>query len=430
MKLLTRIILNLLLILVLLPFGCSKDEPIVTPETKIVRKDVKFTSEIFEEWYLWYQEIPELDLSIFESPDEYIDQIRVADDRWSFTYDLDELIALIQNGESTGWGAGLKWDGNNNLRIAFVYDGSSMGRAGVERGWIIKALNGTPLSNMSDDEINTTISNPVSSIQFLKPDGELEVISIARDVITINTIVHKSIFERGGKKIGYLVFNEFLDVSDDELDVVFSDFKAAGVSSIVLDLRYNGGGTLDAANHLAGLLAGATNNNQIYSVQEFNDKKLSANESNIIQTKPNSLTPEELVIITTSSTASASELIIAGLYPYIPITLIGTPTHGKPVGMNVFFAEDFDLAIGPVSFRNVNSVGFTNYFGGIAVDYIVNDDLTKDFGDENEMCLKAALSYLESGSIGDVAMKAAAIEHELLYWGVDRPLRDLLFFID
>jgi hypothetical protein len=283
---------------------------------------------------------------------------------------------------------------------------------------------------MSDDEINTTIFSPVSSIQFLKPDEELEVISIARDVITINTVVHKSIFERGGKKIGYLVFNEFLDVSDDELDVVFSDFKTAGINSIILDLRYNGGGTLDAANHLAGLLAGATNNNQIYSVQEFNDKKLSENGNNIIQKKPNSLTPEELVIITTSSTASASELIIAGLYPFIPVTLIGTPTHGKPVGMNVFFVEDFDLAIGPVSFRNVNSDGFTDYFGGIAVDYFVNDDLTKDFGDENEICLKAALNYLESGSVGDVAMKAAAIEHELLYWGVDRPLRDLLFFND
>jgi C-terminal processing protease CtpA/Prc len=430
MKLFTRIIISLFSISILLPLGCAKKDPVVEPEVSIVKGDVKATSETFEAWYLWYKEIPELDLSLFDSPDEYIDEIRFEDDKWSFAAQLDVLVALIKEGESTGWGAGLKWDAEDNLRIAFVYDDSSMGRAEVKRGWIIKALDGKLLSEMSDEEINSAISNPVSVISFITLDGTEKEISISKDEISINTVLHQSIFERGGEKIGYLVFNEFLDVSDEELDGVFSSFISEGVSSIILDLRYNGGGTLDAANHLVGLLAGADYNNQVFNRQQFNDKLTRENKNNLILTKPNSLTPQELVIITAHSTASASELVIAGLVPFLPITLIGTTTHGKPVGMNIFSVEEFNLAIGPVSFRNVNSQGFTDYFDGIAVNYTVNDDLTKGFGDEDELCLKAALNYLESGSIGDVAMKRAIPERELLYWGVDNPVRDLLFIED
>ena len=146
----------------------------------------------------------------------------------------------------------------------------------------------------------------------------------------------------------------------------------------------------------------------------------------IIGLKSNSVQLNKLVVITTSSTASASELVISGLKPYMNMKLIGSTTHGKPVGMNIEGDTKLNIAVAPISFRNVNSQGYSDYFDGIPVDFAIKDNVTQDWGDQSDACLTAALNYISTGTIGYLPVsKSAIISGRILYKGTDHPVENL-----
>jgi carboxyl-terminal processing protease len=194
----------------------------------------------------------------------------------------------------------------------------------------------------------------------------------------------------------------------------------------VLDLRYNGGGTLDCADSLVAMLAGKPDKGKIYNTLIYNNKHVRSGYSSTIGLKSNSVQLDKLVVITTSSTASASELVISGLKPYLNMKLIGSTTHGKPVGMDIQGDTKLNIAVAPISFRSVNSQGYTDYFGGIPVDFPVNDNATQDWGELSDLCLNAALNYISTGSTGIAAItKSAIISGKIIYKGTDTPLENL-----
>jgi len=336
-----------------------------------------------------------------------------------------DMVKLLENGETTGWGAGLGFDDLSILRILFVYDNSAMGKAGVKRGWQIKAMNGKTIAAMSDSEVNTALSNPSNSFEFIKNDGSQTTVQLTQGIIEINSVQYSTVFPRNGKKIGYLVFSDFLGSSVKELNTVFDDFSAKGISDLILDLRYNGGGTLDCADSLVAMLAGKPNKNMVYNTLTYNNKHIRMGYQSVIGLKSNSVQLDKLVVITTSSTASASELVISGLKPYMNLKLIGSVTHGKPVGMNIEGDTKLNIAVAPICFRNVNSQGYSDYFDGIPVDFAVADNVTQDWGDTSDACLLAALNYISLGSIGSISIKSAIVPHRIIYKGTDHPLENL-----
>ena len=264
-----RIFYSVLLISFFLAFSCKKESVQNLPPS--IDPLVQFTANTFNDLYLWYETMPTVDLTTIKTPEEYIGKVKNSLDRWSFTMTYTDMVDLLDNGLTTGWGAGLGYDDQNLLRILFVYDNSAMGKAGIKRGWQIKSINAKTVALMTDSEVNAAFKNASNSFVFIKNDGSESTIQLTKGVIVINSVQYSAIYAKGVKKIGYLVFSDFLGSSVKELNTVFDGFSHNGVTDIVLDLRYNGGGTLDCADSLIALLAGKPNKDKIYNTNS--DKK-------------------------------------------------------------------------------------------------------------------------------------------------------------
>ncbi len=224
----------------------------------------------------------------------------------------------------------------------------------------------------------------------------------------------------GGHKVGYLVFNQFFgDPSRKELADAFSLFQAEGITDLVVDLRYNRGGSTETQDTLANLVAPlAADNKKMYTYQfnqqlqqgnfpllkkkpGFGSVSFSEAVNTINYDKAGTLNLNRVFFIVTGSSASASELVINNLKPYMEVKLIGDTTYGKPVG---FFPIDiFNYSIYPISFRTINSAGNADYYSGFAPDKITSDGVNKDWGDVTEPSLAAALNYIVTGAFGRAA---------------------------
>jgi carboxyl-terminal processing protease len=405
-------------------FSCRKESQ--QNKNQTIDPLVQFTADTFNDIYLWYESMPAVDLTTIKTPDDYINKVKYIKDRWSFTMSYTDMMNLLQDGVTTGWGAGLGFDDQNILRILFVYDNSAMGKAGVKRGWQIKAINGKTVASMTDSEVNSAFNNAGNSFSFIKNDSSEATIQMTKGAIVINSVQYSTIFQKGSKKIGYLVFSDFLGSSVKELNTAFDNFSNQGITDMILDLRYNGGGTLDCADSLVAMLAGKPDKDKVYNTLTYNNKHTRMGYQSTIGLKSNSIQLDKIVVITTSSTASASELVISGLKPYLNMKLIGSTTHGKPVGMNIEGDTKLNIAVAPISFRNVNSQGYSDYFDGIPVDFSVKDNVTQDWGDLSDACLTAALNYISMGTIGYLPVtKSAIISGRILYKGSDHPVENL-----
>jgi hypothetical protein len=212
----------------------------------------------------------------------------------------------------------------------------------------------------------------------------------------MNTVLIDTVYNFDTKKIGYFVLESFISTTESELNSVFADFKNKGVTELIVDLRYNGGGQVSVSSYLANLIGGSVAFGKIYTKSYHNDKNTNLNDYILFNANNNSLPLNKVTFITTQSSASASELLINGLKPFLGITLVGEKTHGKPVGMYTFKFRDpsIDWAFVPICFtmRNANNEG--DYYDGIPVNINAADDITLPFGDVNEASLNAALLNL------------------------------------
>jgi carboxyl-terminal processing protease len=196
---------------------------------------------------------------------------------------------------------------------------------------------------------------------------------------------------------------------------------APGIDELILDLRYNGGGRTHVAGFLSELIAGDHVDEEIFVKYLHNDKFSDWDWVSEFSKPENALNLTRVVIITTASTCSASELVINSLKPFVNVVLVGTTTCGKPVGMHGY---DFgDKHISPIEFQGVNALGAGEYFDGIVPTCSSDDDLTKLFGDSEESSLGEALHYLTQGSCTvKRTLKALAPRKEIRLHGFRREI--------
>jgi hypothetical protein len=203
------------------------------------------------------------------------------------------------------------------------------------------------------------------------------------------------IFEIDGKRVGYVHFRNFVTPSTEALNAAFAQLKAAGVSELILDERYNGGGLVSVAQHLGGLVGGARTAGQVFAEFFHNDLNAQRNAILRFETKPAALDLQRLVVITTRASASASELVINALRPLMRVTIVGDTTYGKPVGQ---YGLDFcDKVLAPVAFQLRNAAGQGDYFDGLPADCPAGDDVDHLFGDAAEASLGEALFFVKNG---------------------------------
>jgi C-terminal processing protease CtpA/Prc len=357
---------------------------------------------IMKEWYLWYDEMPEIDPKNYSTPQEVLEAVRYSKDEWSYITSREEFDQFYQQGAYIGYGYGQKWDAEGNLRISFVFEDSPLKENNIERGWTIAAINGTDINPTID--INRLTGADEVGVEndylLVSPHGDTVSATFVKEEITMNTVLHTSIQENKGHKTGYLVISSFIEKTKDELADAFQQFANANINNLVIDLRYNGGGMLSMANETANYVISSNEIGKLFTKLVLNDKKQEQNTYHYFEDDSLSLawSFDKVYFITTRATASASEALINGLSPYMDVYVIGQKTYGKPVGMYLFHDTDERYAFLPVCFEVVNANDETGYFDGLPVDVHVADDLDSPFGSTQEDCFSQALYHIENGT--------------------------------
>ncbi len=439
-----KVLIALISVLILFVTSCKKDitnnpAPGGSDTTSVSQTDLLKDSVYLysKEIYLWHNVLPSYQAF---NPRQYsgADDLKSASavmnairklqplDRFSFVT-TKETSAGLQTGANVDYGFFIKAayvdkaDPIDSVRwfVTYVFNKSGAGLAGVNRGWYINKINNTPITNSqsSIDLLNEVFFGSITSasFEFVKPDGTTLAASLSKTSFISNSVLYDTVMNEGGKKTGYFVFKQFFGTpSRTELNTVFNNFKSQAIDELIVDLRYNPGGSTATQDALADLIAPASANNQVMYKYIYNDSLQQGNfpllkrktgydntsfaEANNTQTFENTggLHLNRVFFIVTGGTASASELLINNLKPYMDVKLIGDTTYGKPVG---FFPVDiFNYSIYPISFKTVNSAGNADYYTGFAPDNLAPDGVNKNWGDVTDPSLASALKYISTGS--------------------------------
>ncbi|WP_316803961.1 S41 family peptidase [Pedobacter nototheniae] len=344
-----------------------------------------------------------------------------------------------------------------NLYVKYVYANSSAAQQGLTRSCRITSINGRTSLAYSDsnvDFLNGALfgSNTSIAITFTDLNGVSKSVTVTNSSYTVNPILFTNVYTVNAKKVGYIVFNSFTNNQTAALNTIFSNFAAQGVTELIVDLRYNGGGYISTAAQIVNLAAPAvetgntmftyyyssylqnlTNAQRKASVlihQPLLDDNGKLQTGNFINgkyatyadvdytpaasenvekfSKQGTLNLSQIYFIVTSATASASELTINSLRPVMNVKLIGSTTYGKPVGFFPVRIDKLDLYI--PEFETKNKAGVGGYYSGLTVDKVGSEDLTKSWGDESETLLSYALGYAKTGSFPTTTSKIASLK--------------------
>ena len=374
--------------------------------------------DALQQYYYWYRELPNPDPASFSSPEAYLDAVRYRTLDSSFSYITSKASsdAFFSESQFIGFGLSYKRTGDLELRLTQTFPGSPAAEAGLDRGHYLVSVNGKTVADLIRTGEIATIFGPeqvgvTAEIAWRAPGGPEQRATLTKRLVTIPTVSQTAVIASGSTRVGYLHFRNFVTPSTAALNTAFQQLRDQGASELVLDLRYNGGGLVSVAQHLAGLIGGPPLVGQVFVQFTHNDKQTSRDTAFRFESKPQALAVSRLVVIATPASASASEAMINGLRPYMDVKVVGDTTYGKPVGQYGF---DFcDKVLYPVAFLVTNARGQADYFGGIPADCAAADDLDRPLADAREASLAEALSVLRSGRCSGQAA-AAALQQESL----------------
>lgn len=402
---------NIILALCILLFACKEDiiEKLDFPEYSL--SEYIYELMVTEKWYYWIDSITPVKPERDEDPEIYMKKLLYDKyDEWSFIEDIQSYDSYFISGSYIGYGFMVIKHTDNTLRFAFVFKDSPFGDNNVKRGYKLISVDDDLAINLYNQNIfNTIIGQKNSHIFSVEDfDGKEYTFSANKEEIIQETVLAHQIFNINNKKVGYFIFNTFIQTAFEELEELFNEFNTEQVDELIVDLRYNGGGQLDVAVYLANLIAGLKANGEIFNTTQYNNYKSDLNESEYFSVEDNSLSLDRVFFITTPESASASELVINAVIPFMEVVLIGEPSNGKPVGMRPFRYKN--MVVAPITFKSVNADNEGDYYNGFPVDALTHDGLDKDFCDPEEACLKQALNYIEYGTfITNETKKSAAL---------------------
>ena len=207
------------------------------------------------------------------------------------------------------------------------------------------------------------------------------------------------IIDDDGRRVGYLNLRTFISTADPQLRAAFDNFRSQGVTEVIIDFRYNGGGLVSIAD-LMGNLMGAGRTNSVFSFTSFRPEKSNNNSTTFFNPLPQSIAPMKLAFIGTGGTASASELVINSFTPYLRNNnaLVGSNTFGKPVGQIALDRSQCDDRLRVVAFKTENADRQGDYYTGLASKVEAScqaaDDIFRPLGDPAEASVKGALDFL------------------------------------
>lgn len=435
----------ILLVGILLFTRCEKDVPDPdnnnNVDTSGISSDIKYVNnwirDVMSEVYYWNEFLPDnLNPNTEPDPEKYFKKLLYTGDIFSWiTDDYEQLMSEYQGvsvsmGYSPAFGRFTNSDGIFII-VEYVIPDSPADRAGLKRGDLIVSINGIDLDI---DNYYDMFQLPLYSVTFgeLVEDGIAKTdstLSMIAEEVILDPIIHHEIIELSDTKIGYLVYVEFKSGAsgrfNDSLGLVFDEFAAAGINDLIVDLRYNPGGDLTSSAFLASAIApiSAVQGQQVLVRFEYNDlyndyfvQTQGSNSPNLVLLFPqndHNINLDRVYFLTTGGTASASEFLMIGLYPYMDVIQVGENTYGKYAGAWIIpDIEDppkHNWGLVPIVFKYANATGFTDFSGGLVPDYIIEDELigALPFGDLMDPVLNTALQAVLSDDSDIPKLKAA-----------------------
>ncbi|MCH7408501.1 S41 family peptidase [Belliella sp. DSM 111904] len=388
--------------------------------------------ESMRRWYFWNERLPEnVDVTRYASNQELLDAIIYKDlDRWSYITTRAAFNASFQGTITGAHGFGFSMM-DDRMFISFVYNEAPAGIDGWKRGWEVIEINGKPISeyrtsNGFNFQLGPNEVGYTNSFKLKLPDGSEKSTTIAKAQFQSNSVLYSNVIEQDDKKVGYWVYQSFRQtpgltnpVRSQEVEDTFNYFSQEGIDDLIIDLRYNGGGSVAVTEQILNYLVPQANSGQVMYTNRHNAPRSNNNRS-VNFSKRGDLNLSRIIFITSRGSASASELLINCLDPYVEVILIGENTFGKPVGSfplsfdNRLLVEN-DVEVVPITFAIDNANGRADYFEGFPVNFPVMDDPSRDWGNLEELRLSAALQYIRSGSVSSVRI---APQSSSLQWNM------------
>lgn len=447
---------TLLLFIATLTLHSCQDNDDIAPPASLEIQD--FIWKGMNLYYRWQADVPNLAddrfadqtalntfLRDYPVPEDLFDALRVSPsiDRFSWIVsDYLELEGTLQGTtKNNGVDFGLSYKPGSTTEIfgyvRYIIANSDASTKNIKRGDFFTAVNGTQLT-ISNYESLLFGSNESYTLNLAEFNGTTIVsngktVALTKTVLSENPILINKVITSGAHKIGYLMYNGFYANYDLQLNEAFAALKSQGVTDLVLDLRYNSGGSVQSATRLASMITGQFTG-KVFAKQQWNAKINAYFEAEnpaalfnyftdkIESTAINSLNLTKVYILTSASSASASELVINGLEPHINVVQIGDVTVGKNVGsVTLYDSPSFGsenrnpnhrYAMQPIVLNIVNSVGFGDYYSGLKPDFSVKETLSTlgVLGDSAEPLLSTAIAKI-TGS-GRMAQQGLGKEFE------------------
>ncbi|THD35482.1 MAG: peptidase S41 [Sphingomonas sp.] len=388
-----------------------------------------------KEWYLFPDTLPaSLDPTPYTTVGDYIDALTATaraqhKDRY-FTYltSIASEDAYYNSGSSAGFGVRLSYDSvAKRLFVAESFEGAPALAAGIDRGSEIIAI-GTTTANLQNVSDIFTSSGAQGVSDALGPStaGTSRVLKVVTAGVTSTVTVTKTdysltpvssrygakVITEGGQQYGYINLRTFITTADPALRAAFNSFRAAGITNIVIDLRYNGGGLISIADLMGDLMGRNRSSSEVFEYTTFRPEKSSNNSTHMFTTQPEAIAPTKVAFIGTGGTASASELVINGMVPYLHANaaLIGTNTYGKPVGQIAIDKSACDDRLRVIAFALQNANRRGDYYDGLAnfveASCQAGDDVTYQLGDPREASTRSALDFLEGKACSKITANA------------------------
>ena len=438
--------------------SCKKNDSVtaVSPTTTTTSAIDQVKDSVFmyaQEEYLWYDGLPTAatfnahnftgtsDLAALQSEVNAISQYKKnpatnAAYEYSSSSPGSAKYSFVDNGQTAQVLSGNNGDfgffpvyytSYTDLRIRYVNPNSPAFKAGLHRGDLITSivnvpsLDGNVAANIS--AINAALQASSITMTLKRNNGTSYTATLVVTNYTANPVMKDTVINTGnGRKVGYLVFSTFTSPANatPQLDAAFDYFIQQGITDLVVDLRYNGGGYVATAEYLDNLIVPASKSGTMMYASYYNNKlqadsypllakkyyinkgDFSVPTNTVVFSKKKTLGISRVFFIVTSRTASASELTINNLIPEMDVQLLGSTSYGKPVGFFAIPITSYQLYI--PEFETKNSAGKGGYYAGMTPassdypGYLSNDDVSKDFGDPTENLFSHALNYVTRGT--------------------------------